>query len=127
MYTNLVYEIMDYLQESALEKALEGKNLFITGGAGVGKSFLIREIKKQLEVKGKKVAITSLTGMSALLIGCGARTIHSWSGIGIGNRPVTDYFSFIRKCQPKVRDAWMTTNTLIIDEISMIISSAIML
>ena len=110
---------MDYLQESALEKALEGKNLFITGGAGVGKSFLIREIKKQLEVKGKKVAITSLTGMSALLIGCGARTIHSWSGIGIGNRPVTDYFSFIRKCQPKVRDAWMTTNTLIIDEISM--------
>jgi ATP-dependent DNA helicase PIF1 len=106
-------------QQLALEYVLEGKNLFITGGAGVGKTFLIKEIKRQLENEGKKVAITSLTGMSALLIGDKAKTIHSWSGIGIGNRSVMDYFSFIRKCQPKVREAWRTTNTLIIDEISM--------
>jgi ATP-dependent DNA helicase PIF1 len=110
---------MDETQQLVVEKALDGKNLFVTGMAGTGKSFLIKEIKKQLEVKGKKVAVTSLTGMSALLIGDKAKTIHSWSGIGIGNRPVIDYFSFIRKCQPKVREAWRTTNTLIIDEISM--------
>ena len=110
---------MDESQHVALEHALDGKNLFITGMAGTGKSFLIKEIKKQLEAKQKKVAVTSLTGMSALLIGDKAKTIHSWSGIGIGNRPVIDYFSFIRKCQPKVREAWRTYNTLIIDEISM--------
>ena len=110
---------MDESQHLALEHALDGKNLFVTGMAGTGKSFLIKEIKKHLEKNGKKVAITSLTGMSALLIGDKAKTIHSWSGIGIGNRPVIDYFSFIRKCQPKVREAWRTTNTLIIDEISM--------
>ena len=110
---------MDETQQLVLEKALDGKNLFVTGMAGTGKSFLIKKIKHELEAKGKKVAVTSLTGMSALLIGDKAKTIHSWSGIGIGNRPVIDYFSFIRKCQPKVREAWRTYNTLIIDEISM--------
>ena len=85
---------------------------------GTGKSMLIRELRRQLEAKAKSVAVTSLTGMAALLIGK-ARTIHSWSGIGIGTRTVNDYFEFIRKCQPKIREAWRTTDVLIIDEISM--------
>uniref|UniRef100_A0A6C0D5I4 AAA+ ATPase domain-containing protein n=1 Tax=viral metagenome TaxID=1070528 RepID=A0A6C0D5I4_9ZZZZ len=106
-------------QQAVLDEVNDGKNVFVTGPGGVGKSFLIREIKRQLESKGKKVAITSLTGMAALLIGSDARTVHSWSGVGIGNRSVDDMFSFIRKCQPKVREAWRTTHTLIIDEISM--------
>jgi ATP-dependent DNA helicase PIF1 len=106
-------------QQAAIKEALDGNNIFITGMAGTGKSMIIREIQRQLEAKNKNVAITSLTGMAALLIGKGARTIHSWSGIGTGTRSVDDMFEFIRKCQPKVRDAWRSTNTLIIDEISM--------
>ena len=104
-------------QQAVLEQVFEGKNVFCTGPGGVGKSMLIRELRRQLEEKGKTVAVTSLTGMAAVLIG--AQTIHSWSGIGIGTRTVDDYFEFIRKCQPKVREAWRTTNILIIDEISM--------
>lgn len=106
-------------QQAVIEEVNQGKNVFITGMAGTGKSMIIREIQRHLEAKGKKVAITSLTGMAALLIGKDARTIHSWSGIGTGTRTVDDMFEFIRKCQPKVRDAWRTINTLIIDEISM--------
>lgn len=106
-------------QQAVLEEVLEGKNVFITGPGGTGKTFLIREIKRQLEEKGKTVAITSLTGMAALLIGDTARTIHSWAGIGTGVRSVDDMFEFIRKCQPKIRDNWRNTHTLIIDEISM--------
>ena len=111
--------LLNEQQQAVLEEVLQGKNVFITGPGGSGKTFLIREIQRQLEAKGKKVAITSLTGMAALLIGRDARTIHSWSGVGTGTRSVDDMFEFIRKCQPKVRDAWRSTNTLIIDEISM--------
>ena len=111
--------LLNEQQQAVLEEVLQGKNVFITGPGGTGKTFLIREIQRQLEAKNKNVAITSLTGMAALLIGKGARTIHSWSGIATGTRSVDDMFEFIRKCQPKVRDAWRSTNTLIIDEISM--------
>ena len=106
-------------QKAVLDLVKEKKNIFITGPGGVGKTFLIHQIVSKSESEGKKVAVTSLTGMSALLIGCGARTIHSWSGLGIGNRSVISYFEFIRKCLPKKREAWRTTDILIIDEISM--------
>lgn len=114
-----ILNILNEEQQTAIDMIKEGKNIFITGPGGVGKTFLIREIVRQFESMGKKVALTSLTGMSALLIGGGARTIHSWSGLGIGNRSVLSYFEFIRKCLKKIRDAWRTTDILIIDEISM--------
>ena len=111
-----------YLNEEQLavmEEIEKNHNVFITGPGGTGKSFLIRHIKKVLEGKGKVVAVTSLTGMACLLIGEGAKTIHSWSGIGIGNRSVSNYYDFIRVKHKKAREAWRNTDTLIIDEISM--------
>jgi ATP-dependent DNA helicase PIF1 len=106
-------------QEAVMTEIDKKHNVFITGPGGTGKSFLIKHIKKYLEEKNKVVAVTSLTGMASLLIGEGARTIHSWSGIGIGNRSVDDYFNFIRVKNKKAREAWRKTDVLIIDEISM--------
>jgi ATP-dependent DNA helicase PIF1 len=106
-------------QEAVMAEIDKKHNVFITGPGGTGKSFLIKHIKKYLEEKNKVVAVTSLTGMASLLIGEGARTIHSWSGIGIGNRSVDDYFNFIRVKNKKAREAWRKTDVLIIDEISM--------
>lgn len=106
-------------QEAVMNEIDKKHNVFITGPGGTGKSFLIKHIKKYLEEKNKVVAVTSLTGMASLLIGEGARTIHSWSGIAIGNRSVDDYFNFIRIKNKKAREAWRKTDVLIIDEISM--------
>ena len=52
-----------------------GYNLFITGNAGSGKSFLIQRMK---ELQPHTV-VTSTTGLSALNVN--GTTIHSWSGI----------------------------------------------
>jgi len=115
---NIVYKLNEE-QEAVMSEINKKHNVFITGPGGTGKSFLIKHIKRCLEEKSKVVAVTSLTGMASLLIGEGARTIHSWSGIGIGNRSVDDYFDFIRVKNKKAREAWRKTDVLIIDEISM--------
>lgn len=70
---------MDPEQESALAAIRLGRNVFITGAAGVGKSFLLDKIRQ--EFKGR-CAFTATTGAAAVNVqGC---TIHSWAGLGIG-------------------------------------------
>lgn len=105
---------MNECQNKALEMMNSGKNVFITGSAGVGKSFLIQHFIKSSE---KKISVTSTTGVSAILIG--GRTIHSWAGIGISNKDYRKTLFSIRKNKPAL-DRWLNTEVLIIDEISMI-------
>ena len=108
-------------QENALETVLTGSSIFLTGPGGTGKSFLIQRIVEELSLRKKKVAVTALTGCAALLLGKEAKTIHSWAGIGLGRDPPSKIASEIRKLpwKNKVLRRWLLTNTLIIDEISM--------
>lgn len=55
-------------QQRALDLALSGKNLFITGSGGVGKSFLIQKIIDDLSSENKNVLVTASTGKAALLV-----------------------------------------------------------
>ncbi len=106
-------------QQEALNTVLQGKNIFLTGPGGVGKSYLISRILETLTERGKKVSITALTGCAALLLGHGAKTIHSWAGIGLGRDSAQTIAANIKKYNPKAMRRWILTNTLIIDEVSM--------
>jgi ATP-dependent DNA helicase PIF1 len=108
-------------QQKALEEVLAGGSVLITGAGGTGKSFLIKTICDALTNKGKKVAVTALTGCAALLLGSHAKTVHSWAGIGLGREPANKIASEIRRLpyKNKVYRRWLLTNTLIIDEVSM--------
>ena len=107
---------MDSLQNKAMELYKNGSNLFITGGAGVGKSYFINQLRYLNS--GKKLVITSTTGISALLID--GRTIHSWSGIGLFDE-TKNFDTYVDKIKPKkyLVNNWKNTNILVIDEISM--------
>jgi ATP-dependent exoDNAse (exonuclease V) alpha subunit len=104
-------------QLEALRLVSQGKNVFITGRAGTGKSVLIREIIRQAVERRKRVSVTSPTGSAALLVG--GMTIHSWAGIGAGDKCMDYYGQKLSKfCNPE----WRTTDLLVIDEISMVLS-----
>ncbi len=107
-------------QEYAFKKMLEGKNLFITGQAGVGKSFLlnsfIQHYRENLEEEKKMIYVTSLTGISALIVG--GQTIHRYCGIGTGEKSIDELIKNIMR-NPKAKQRYFNTRVLIIDEISM--------
>jgi ATP-dependent DNA helicase PIF1 len=105
-------------QQIAFNKYIEGKNIFITGPGGTGKSLLIKEIKKHAEKNNKKIQVCALTGCAALLLNCKAKTIHSWSGISLGNNTIEQHVSKVIKNIFK-KTAWKQTDILVIDEVSM--------
>jgi len=114
---NSVY-LMDNDQRRAIDLACSGKSFFLTGAGGTGKSYVIRGIVEALKKAGKDVALTAMTGCAALLLGRGAKTLHSWAGIGLGKDSVQTLIVKLRKSF-KAKKNWLTADTLIIDEVSM--------
>lgn len=106
-------------QQQAYELFTQGKNIFISGQAGTGKSYIINMMNQYAKLHNKKINITALTGCAALLLNMNATTVHSWGGIGIGGE-VPTLISNIRKYK-KVEN-WMI-DILIVDEISMMSKS----
>jgi ATP-dependent DNA helicase PIF1 len=106
-------------QKRAWSSIIQGKNVFITGAGGVGKSKLVEIFTKTYQ-HSKKMGITSTTGVSALLIG--GTTIHSFAGIGLGKGSAEAMITTIMKKSYLVK-RWRELEVLILDEISMLSSN----
>lgn len=104
-------------QQKVIDAVDEGFNVFLTGGGGVGKSFLINKIVQAERQKGRVVAITASTGVAADHIG--GTTLHSLLGVGLASEPLPDLIRTAMK-NSRVRQRWRKIHVLIIDEISMI-------
>lgn len=104
-------------QKEALDILKTGRNVFLTGAAGSGKTFVLREYIQYLQNLNAQIGITASTGIAATHMG--GTTIHSWSGIGIRDTlNKSDLAEIAEKShiKNKVRNA----SVLIIDEVSML-------
>ena len=105
-------------QKQALELFRKGSNMFLTGPGGTGKTHLIHEFVKHAKVAGKNIQVCALTGCAALLLQCGASTIHSWSGIRLAKGESSQVIASVMKNRRAVKN-WKSIDILIIDEVSM--------
>lgn len=104
----------DELQERAIQLALEGKNIFLTGKAGTGKSWTTRKMLERFNEANKRMHVTAPTGIAA--IQSDGITINSWGGYGLG-----EYYSdFDRMLDKRVRERINDSDALLIEEISMV-------
>jgi ATP-dependent DNA helicase PIF1 len=105
-------------QNYAFEKFKNGENLFLTGPGGTGKTKWIKHAVRYAKASGKQIQVCALTGCATVLLQCGARTIHSWSGIRLAKGDSDRIIEGVLK-NKAARSTWKKTNILIIDEISM--------
>lgn len=149
-----IRDIMDFhKRESGLELNSEHydimraifrdhRNVFVTGGAGVGKTTFMRDVViPQLALLGLSLHVTASTGVAGSQLK--GKTLHSWAGIGLGpvflsyGTPAVDMTADeVKEVYERTFDAWKNdpqkrkarsgieariraAEVLIIDEVSM--------
>lgn len=109
--------IMDH---DILRAALEGHNILILGQPGTGKTYTLKEIAKTLRGQKQNVQMTASTGLAAAALQ--GTTVHAFFGIKDGRYGNEDIAAKIQNDIDfkAVKDGILRTDTLIIDEISML-------
>ena len=109
------------LQNVTIRKLSAGDNVFLTGGAGVGKTTITREVIKHFEDEAKKVAKLASTGMAATLIS--GQTLHSFLDLGIASDIKELELNGKLEVKKKIKKLISSMDLIVIDEISMVSDS----
>lgn len=98
-------------EQQLVDQCIElGMNIFVTGGAGVGKTYTVNKCIEKLRKNGKNVMVCAPTGIAALLVH--GVTLHRQFKAPLGVIKYKEY-NYIRN------DELCNTDTLVIEEISM--------
>ncbi|KAF4417841.1 ATP-dependent DNA helicase PIF1 [Colletotrichum fructicola] len=112
-------------QQNAIDLAIQGHNLFITGSGGCGKSVVVRALHRTLAARyqdtGQAVHLLAPTGQASINIG--GRTTYNYAGWTPedAKKPLYGDGSVIKKARgQRIFNRYCNTAVLIIDEISMV-------
>lgn len=100
-----------------------GSNVFLTGGAGVGKTTITLNVIKHFEDEAKKVAKLASTAMAATLLG--GQTLHSFFDFGLAGSLEELEQNGKTEVKKKTKKIINSIDLLVIDEISMVSDEAL--
>ena len=107
-------------QSLAIEVLAGTDNVFVTGGAGTGKSYLMRKFLHRLDPS--TFPVLASTGAAAVLVG--GRTFHSFFGLGIMEGGLAATLERVRSNR-RVARRLKKLRGVVIDEVSMIPGEAL--
>ena len=105
------------MQNTALDILKTGNNVFITGSAGTGKTYLLNKFTFYLKSRKITPTIVAPTGIAASHLQ--GQTIHSFFSLGIRNT-IDDYYIDSLTQKKYLQTRFSKLQVLIIDEISMV-------
>jgi ATP-dependent DNA helicase PIF1 len=104
------------IRSKIIKSIFDGDNIAVISPGGTGKSHLVKVIAST--IPSLVISVTSTTGVGAVQVG--GTTLHSWAGIGKGQGSAESLVTFIEKHKADAKARWLTTQLLIIDEVSML-------
>lgn len=102
-------------QSKFLDAVLAGQNVFLTGKAGTGKTFVVKEAMRLMKAKGKKIIAIAPTGIAANNLG--GQTIHSMFGLNPFGVMSFESCNFLKGEKRRMLDL---VDVILIDEVSML-------
>lgn len=118
-YNTVSYHSLNDEKKEASKHILRGQNVFVSGSAGTGKSFLLRYVIQELIKRHGEdaVAVTAPTGIAAINVN--GMTVHGFAGIGLGHGDTDKLIQKVLK-NKLATERWRNCKVLIIDEVSML-------
>ncbi|CCW62959.1 unnamed protein product [Phytomonas sp. EM1] len=103
-------------QAEAVVLLRDGRNVFVTGAAGTGKTAWLQRVIRDV-LPQERTVVTAATGVAARALG--GFTIHSFAGIGRGEGALDSVLRKV-KSKPSAIRCWQACDVLVLDEIGML-------